>query len=418
MNPRKASVSCFYNGVNATAQIADYLDSFTYTDVASGTSDSISLTLTDRDRKWTGPWFPQKSDRLAPVILTENWSAEGDTRFFPCGLFRVDDFTFHGGRPVTLDLEGVALPADGAFKAEERTETYEQTNLREIGQRIAERAGIELRYEAANVNVSKTEQSGQTDCDFYNELVTKYGLALKIYHDRLVVFSEAAYEAKPVKATLTESDFESGWEWNTTLSGTYTGVRYQYANSEKDTTITAEAGSGERILKCNEAADNATEARLIALAALNNANKAATTMRLTLSLARPGLIASDCVEIAGFGNLSGKYYVEKITHTLGGGYSMSLELRRVGKRFSDAVTSPDKAAADTKQNEIVKGGQYELTETKKGYYTAAEALAGQVRDGHPSGICHAGTYWIFNISQGMINLSTSKNTPGSWVNPN
>ena len=418
MEPRKATVSCTYNGVNATTQIADCLDSFTYTDVASGSSDSISLTLNDRDRKWSGPWIPQKSDRLAPSILTQNWTAEGDNAAFPCGMFHVDDFTFSGGRPIRLSLEGVALPADGGFKSEERTETYEKTNLREIGQIVAGRAGIELHYEAGTVNVAKAEQSGQTDCDFYNELVTKYGLALKIYHDRLVVFSEAAYEAKSIKATLTESDFEPGWEWNTTLSGTYTGVRYEYANSEKDETITVEAGSGERILKCNEASDNATEARIIALAALNNANKTATTMRLTLSLARPGLIASDCVEISGMGQLSGKYYVEKITHTVGGGYSMALELRKVEKRFSDAVTSPENESADTASNEIVKGGQYTLTETTKGYYTAAEALAGQVRDGHPSGVRRPGTYWIFNISQGMLNLSTSKNAPGAWINPN
>ena len=59
MEPRKASVALLYNGKNATAQVSPYLASFTYTDVSSGSSDTISVELNDRDRKWIGPWFPQ-----------------------------------------------------------------------------------------------------------------------------------------------------------------------------------------------------------------------------------------------------------------------------------------------------------------------------------------------------------------------
>ncbi len=422
MEPRKASVSCTYNGANATVQIAEYLDSFTYTDVASGSSDSIKVTLNDRDRKWIGAWFPEKGDRLQPTIRTSNWKQEGDASSFPCGAFRVDDFSVHGGRPLQVTIEGVALPADSNFKTMKRTQTYEETNLQEIGDIIAGRAGIALYYEAGTVSIAKVEQSDQEDCDFYEGLVTKYGLALKIYNDKLVVFSEAAYEAKAAKATLTEADIEPGWEWNTTLDGTYTGVKYEYTNSEKDETITVEVGGGDRIYTCNEAADNPTEAKLIALAAVNNANKDATTLtNVTLSLAVPGLIASDCVEVAGIGKCSGKYYVSEITHTLGGsgGYSMSLKLRKVEGRVTEASASPEKEEPEeTPENEIVKGGQYTLTETKKGYYTAAEALAGKEKPGHPTGVRRPGTYWIFNISQGMLNLSTSKTVPGSWINPN
>ena len=419
MEPRSASVSCTYNGANATVQVADYLNSFSYTDVASGTSDSISLALNDRDRKWIGPWFPQKGDRLMPSISTRNWTQAGDSSSFPCGTFCVDDFGFRGGRPIQLNLEGVALPADSGFKATKRTETYEQTNLQEIGQKIADRAGIALYYEASTVTIAQVEQSDQEDCEFYNELVTKYGLALKIYNDRLVVFSEATYEAKAAKRTLTEADFEPGWEWNTTLSGTYTGVKYEYTNAKKDETITVEVGGGDRIFTCNEAADNATEAKLIALAAVNNANKKATTMRITIK-AIPGLIATDCVEISGLGQLSGKYYIEKLAHNLSGsGYKMTLEIRKVEGRVSEATASPEKEAEEeTPQNELVKGGQYTLTETKKGYYTAAEALAGKAKPGNPTGVRRPGTYYIFNIAQGMLNLSTSKTVPGSWINPN
>ena len=247
----------------------------------------------------------------------------------------MDDFSFRGG-PIRLQLEALAVPADNnGFNATERTETYENTTLTEIGGIVTGRAGIALYFEAADVSIEKVEQNNQSDCSFYTDLVEKYGLSLKIYNDKLVIFSEADYEAKGPKAVLTPADFDPGWSWNTKTTGTYTGVKYQYTNSEKDKTFTVTAGEGDRILECNEPADNLTEATAIALAAVNNANRGTVTMRITL-MARPGLIATDCVEIAELGKLSGKYYIDQITHSLGGGYKMSLELRRVEPRISGA----------------------------------------------------------------------------------
>ena len=87
MEPRKASVALLYNGKNATAQVSPYLASFTYTDVSSGSSDTISVELNDRDRKWIGPWFPQTGDRLKPTIRTQNWDADNIKTSFLSGTF-------------------------------------------------------------------------------------------------------------------------------------------------------------------------------------------------------------------------------------------------------------------------------------------------------------------------------------------
>lgn len=333
MLPRRATISVLYNGTNATEQIAEYISSFEYKDVASGTSDSISINVNDRDRKWIGPWFPVKGDKLVPTIILHNWEAEGQEIQFPCGTFGVDDFSFSGG-PIKMSLEALALPSATSFKAEERTKTYKKATLQEIGQEIADRAGISLFFDTSDIAIAKVEQNKQNDCDFYSGLVEKQGLSLKIYNDRLVVFSEAEYEARGPKFVLTEADFDPGWTWNTKETGTYTGVRYQYTNSRKNKTFTVKAGTEERLLTCNEPADNLTEATAIALAAVNNANKGAVTMSLTM-MARPGLIASDTIEIAGLEQLSGKYYVEQVAHSIGSGYKMSLDLRKVIPRIEN-----------------------------------------------------------------------------------
>lgn len=336
MEPRQATVSLLYNGVNADGQIAGDLGSFQYKDVASGESDSITLSINDRDHKWIGSWFPVKGDKLQPTIQTRNWNTDGQNMDFPCGAFGVDDFSFKGG-PISLSLEALALPANTDFKATERTETYESTTLKEIGEKIAGRAGITLYFDASDVSVEKVEQNSQTDCEFYNSMVEKYGLSMKIYSDRLVVFSEADYEAKEPKCTLTPADFDPSWSWKMSTTGTYTGVLYQYTNSDKNKTFTVKAGTEGRTLTVNDPADNLTEATAIALAKLNAANRGAVTMSITM-MARPGLIASDIIEISGLKNLDGKYYIETITHTIGSGYKMALDLRRVEPRVTSATS--------------------------------------------------------------------------------
>lgn len=431
MDARRATVEITYNGKNATTQLAPYLNSVQYRDVASGSSDDISLEINDRDRRWIGGWFPQKGDRLTAIIRLLNWEQEGKNAAISCGSFCVDDFSFKGG-PIRLSLQGLAIPTVTGFKTTKRTFTYEKTTLKEIGRKVASRAGVTLYYEASEISIEKVAQDNEDDCSFYNSLVTRFGLALKVFNNRLVVFNEATYEARKPVATLDETDFEPGWSWNTTMDGTYTGVKYQYTNSDKDKVFTVTAGSGSRILTCNEAAENLTEATAIALAALNNANKKTTTMKITIRASKK-IIATSCVEIIGLGKLSGKYYVEEVSHSIGNGYKMTLSLRKVETRFTKATsysssvaeaangttsTTPSETVTQNQNQSFVKGGTYELTVTKKGYYTAAEAVAGAASGGHPTSVCKPGTYYIFNIAKGMLNITKKKGSPGSWINPN
>ena len=371
---RHASVRLTYNGKTAS-QINEYLSGFKYVDVASGASDSISIDLLDKDRRWIGSWFPQKGDKLKPTILKYNWNKDETITKTNCGTFVVDDFSFRGG-PIQCTIEAAAIPSTSGFKVTERTNTYEKTTLKNIGLTIAKRNGLSLYYEAKTVSIESVTQDKKSDCSFFNELVVKYGFALKIYNDKLVVFDEAAYEAKPVAATLTEADFEPNWQWNTSLAGTYTGVRYQYTHAEKNKTFTVNIGSGNRILICDDEANNQTEATLIALAKVNNANKNTTTMKITLRAPAWNIVAASCVQIEGLGKLSGKYYVETVTHSIGSGTKTALSLRKVEKRLTKqeppapvAVVKVSSTTAEKKSTTVVyrAGDKVRVTKGAKTY---------------------------------------------------
>lgn len=436
MEPRKTTVSVSYNGRNIDDRLAGFLSSFSYSDIASGESDQLSLVINDRERKWIREWFPKKGDSIQASIVLDNWERSGETRTLNCGSFGVDDFSFSGS-PIELELGAVALPAASGFKETKRSRTYEKTTLENIGKEVAGRAGIALYYEAPEIPIEKTEQSEEDDCTFYNKIVKLYGFAMKIYMNKIVVFSEATYEKRDPVATLTESDIVPGWRWNSTLVRTYTGARYEYTNHDKNKTFLVNAGSGSRILKITDPAGSLEEARRITLAKLNDANKNDTTMSVTIAGTERKIVATDCVRISGLGNLDGKYYVEKVNWSIGKGCCQDLELRKVYQRIinakAKAVSAAEKSEVETKTSielpvvseqdgeteapKVVKGGRYTLTVTKKGYYTAAEALAGKAEGGHPTGTRRPGTYIIFNISQGMLNLTTKESVPGSWINP-
>lgn len=333
---RVAQIELTYNGKSA-AKALETFDAFTYTDVASGSSDKISLTFGDRARLWINTWLPQKGDILTPTIVLLDWRERGKGIRYPCGNFEVDDFSFKGG-PIRMTLDALAVSSYYGFKTTKRSYTWEATTIREIGTAICARNGMELFYDTTEtVSIEKAVQNNEDDCSFFNALCIKYGLAVKIFSEKLVVFSEGSYESRDVICTLTEEDFETGWQWNTKMIGTYTGVTYQYANSDKNLTFTVEAGGGARILTCNEAADNLTEATRIALAALNNANKAVTTMKITVK-ADMKFFACGTVKIDKLGKLGGKYYIEEARHTIGRDKASktALSLRRIETRITQA----------------------------------------------------------------------------------
>lgn len=189
--------------------------------------------------------------------------------------------------------------------------------------------------EGEPITVESVEQSEQTDCEFYMSLCEEYGLSMKVYAQKIVVYDREQYKERDVAGTIRESEIESG-SWNTTLDGTYTGGEYTYTDPNTEEEIKVTVGTGTRILKQSGKADNKADAERKITAAVANANHGATTLSLTI-MGRPDLVASQCVTVVGIGRLSGKYFIDSITHTVGGGYTMDMELSLVEAMTEEVI---------------------------------------------------------------------------------
>lgn len=336
MKTRSATVDLVWNGAAVTSQMIGAKTSVTYKDPASGEADSLDITIQDRERQWTTAWLPLAGDTLEAAIKVTDWDKEGDNRTLPCGFFVLDHFEFSGW-PMAGTISGVSVPADGAFRETERTKTWEKVTIQEIGKEIANRAGVSLVWdaEAAEFTINAIEQSENTDCTFLMGLCETYGLAMKVYAQKIVIFDREAYKKKDPVLTIRESDIES-WSWSKTLAGTYTGGEYTYTDPGTEEEIKATVGTGTRILKQSGKADSKADAERQIKAAVENANHGATTLSITIT-GNAKLVASQCVTVVGLGKLSGKYYIDNSTHHIGQGYTMDLELSLVESMTEEVI---------------------------------------------------------------------------------
>lgn len=74
------------------------------------------------------------------------------------------------------------------------------------------------------------------------------------------------------------------------------------------------------------------------------------------------------------------------------------------------VSQPENPSDPGKINE---GDAYKVLANISGYYTAADAASGI----NPMQTMTPGTYYVYKIFSGMLNISTVKNSPGAWIDP-
>lgn len=307
-------------------KIAEQATAFSYMDVASGQSDSVSITLQDIGKEWMGKMMPKRGASLGAKIILTNWGDKEGKETFDCGMFVLDDISF-SGRPLCCTLGGVSVPSMDDFKSLPVTNTWEKTTVQDIASQIADRAGVALYYDAGVVQIEEIEQTKQTDSAFLYSLCEKYGLAMKVYNRKIVIFDIVKYEEKEAVLTIKETDVNS-WSFNTTVEGTYTGVSLNYTNPDTEDTIKVTMGNKGRMYAINTQASSQYDAELQAAAKVNAANRGVQTMEVNIR-ANTKIVASHCVMVSGFGNIDGKYYVDRVKHSLGKGYTMQLSIHKV-----------------------------------------------------------------------------------------
>ena len=115
------------------------------------------------------------------------------------------------------------------------------------------------------------------------------------------------------------------------------------------------------MLDVNVTAFSKKDAGLKTKAKLAEENKKQTTMSLTI-FPNPKIIATSTIRVSGLYKLSGKYYVDKVTHEISstGGYIMMLEVHKVKSRAGMGKRTDSTGSGGMSIYEVKRGDSLEM----------------------------------------------------------
>lgn len=329
METMRSKLIIEYNEVEATEIIADDCDSFSWKDNATGTADTVTLNLGNGNQKWMNGFYPSDEDVFKAWIQLQEWAADYRQGKIYCGMFRVDSLKY-SGFPETLQLSGISTPIDSNFNVKQKSKTWSKTTLKTILSDIAADAGITLVFDADDISIDSVNQNGKTDLTFAYSVSSEYGLATKLYNNKMVVYDQTAYENKTARYTITHDQLGGSGSYSITKQVTtvYDSVKIQYTNGTSGDTLTYEytipGKSGKRQLYLTTKAESYGEAEKKAKAALRENIRDSRQITIKM-MGSAKYMATDCFDLSGFGKLDGKYFIDTVTHQKSGGkYTVSL----------------------------------------------------------------------------------------------
>src|SRR5579884_2502083 len=323
-----------YAGRNITGRITAMAIEITYSDhhahhhrrrkqaaMTAAETDELEVVLEDRDRRWQGPWLPQRGDAVSLMI-----GYEGDERMLNCGNFQVDELELHGP-PDTFHLKCIAAGITPALRTP-RSAAYENQTLLGVAQTIAARHQLTVTGAPQDVNVTwqRLTQRRETDLQFLRRLALTRGSAQGgEYQPRY---------AMPMPLVAGQGVFAKSFEFQTKTQALYRSANVAYLNPALKQLIAASAQDSSSptgddlhlVARC----ETPQQAQLKAQGALHDANMLETTARIETE-GNVLLVAGVNVALVGFGSYDGTYHVESSRHRLDrlSGYTTEVELRKL-----------------------------------------------------------------------------------------
>lgn len=349
---RLAWVQLIFDGLDISEDINKDMISLRYTDSEEDEADDLQITLHDRDSKWLNAWLDDaliaqlntdagvartKGLAITAKIHCRNWAKPNEHLVLDCGKFSLDEIS-SSGPPARITIKASALSDKNGIRSTERSQSWENYKLSGIGKEIARRSGMGFIFDSAyDPLFLRKEQNDQTDIAFLKRLCVDAGYSLKTSHGNVIIFDQAKYAQLRSVATITKGDGSyTRWDLRSAQSQvnyTHCIVRYmsplagRLIEGEARTKDYKEDGDKRALIITNQQVHSAADARVLADKLLRSRNKFEKTGRFTLP-GNPSLVASEGIELAGWGAFNGRYIIKRTVHDISsGGYKTDIELR-------------------------------------------------------------------------------------------
>ena len=345
-----ASIKYMPKGSTTETDISDdikqYLLSIDYTDNMTDQVDDVTVTLEDRAQLWQSSWFPEPGAKLDITIYTYNNETLSDgMKTLSIGQFEIDEIEIKSA-PSVVQIKAVSASSEGGLRGEKKNRTWENISIWKCANDIAWENGLDLDWFCEdNPNLDHVEQSDESDLEFLRKVVKDAGFCLKIDAKKIIIFDEEKQEKEEAKikfirpGTQLETS-EKGMQYVQQLFSyslkaktrdVYKAchVKYQKGKDKEiiEATYNAPDKKDGKVLECNDQVKDLAEAERMAKKKLREQNKNEVTCSFSV-MGAFYYAAGVLVELKNFGKFDGKYIITKVSHKMGSGYTVDLDLRR------------------------------------------------------------------------------------------
>lgn len=238
--PRRTRLNLVYNDTDITANVSDYIESFSFTERAkNGESDDLSITVENTTGIWSNGWFPERGATLTAQIIIENWNQPNDYAMLDCGSFEIDDLTDSG--PVsTFSIGALSVGITSSIRGESRSQAWENFKLSGLVNDIAQRHGFDVFFESDyDPVIDRFDQKNESDLEFLIKIAEYIGVNVRLSHNKIIVYQERLYDVQEVSLTLTKN--EDGFinhSFRASSADIYSACQVQFLDSKSGNLVT------------------------------------------------------------------------------------------------------------------------------------------------------------------------------------
>ena len=284
-----------YNGEDITGSVKVLNDEIV--DNAGGVADSICVTFSDSDGKWS-KWKPEKNDTIE--LKQDDFSS---------GKTFIDEI---GQGLSTFTLKALSIPQNAKTC---RTQAWEEVQFTQLAEEIALKYGFALKtYGVTDHKYERVDQILKADFDFLAYRCMLEGYSIKVHDQSVVIFDEREFEAKPVNqkySIIPISKIRNDFDYKDTSVNIYQAVEIKFGSL---TGSYLALGISGPILQLQISCSSQAEADRFAKNIARYYNKFKTTMKFDCEL-NTAWAASTNLQINDTGISAGKYFIHRITNS-------------------------------------------------------------------------------------------------------
>lgn len=301
------------NGSNITELIKTRLLSIQITDEAGFDSDTVNISLDDRDGKIDIP-------KLG--VEMEVWLGYKESGLVNIGKYTIDEVGL-SGMPETMTIRGKAASMTGEDSVKsQKTRSWKNTTLGAIVEKVANEHKLKAKVdvELKSIYIKDLAQTDESNMHLLTRIAEDYGAVLKVSSGNLILKKKSGGktvggETMP-PIILNRIDVKSGYRVTIAEREAYKSVSAKYHDKGKAKLEKVTVGSGEPSKTLRHPYDSKDQAEKAAKAEMESSSRSTAKLSLPLAIGNPKVAAETIITLNGFRDgIAGDWNVTNVSHT-------------------------------------------------------------------------------------------------------